>query len=117
MATLRAYDTGAGPISAFNLTEADSIQNVFLGSASVESITVPSAAKVMLVKGDRSFYYRVDANPVVPTTEITSGGSILVPADSWEGDSWILEGKPTTVRFIRANAADTILTVLFYDNT
>lgn len=116
MAYLRPYDTGAGPISVFNLTAADSIQNVFLGTASAEQITVPTSAKMMLVRADRPFYYRINAAPVVPTTEITSAGSIYVPADTWEGDSWIIQGKPTTVRFIRATAVNTILTVLFYEN-
>ena len=116
MATLNAYDRGASPIAVFNLTEADSIQNVFLGAATVESITIPTTATAMLVRADGPIFYRIDADPVVPTTEITSAGSIYIPADTWEGDNWHAAGRPTTVRFIRANAVNTIITVLFYDD-
>lgn len=116
MAILTAYDRGASPIAVYNLTEADSIQNVFLGSASVESITIPTTAGVVIFRADGSFYYRVDANPAVPTTEVVSDGSILIPANLWDGDNWENTGRPTTVRFIRATAVNTILTVLFYDS-
>jgi len=116
MANLIAYDRGAAPIAMFNLTEADSIQNMVLGAATVESITIPTTAQAMLIRADAPVYYRIDADPVVPTTEITSAGSIYIPADTWEGDHWLDTGRPTTVRFIRANAVSTILTILFYDS-
>ena len=117
MAKLSPYDRGAGPISVFNLTEADSIQNVFLGAGTIESITIPAAAQLVIFRADNPFYYQIDDDPVVPSDEITSDGSIYIPENQWDGDNWENEGRPTTVRFIRALATDTIITVLFYDNT
>ena len=86
MAILTPYDRGAAPVAVYNLTEADSIQNVFLGAASVESITIPTTANMVLFRSDKPFYYRVDADPAVPTAEVTSGGSIYVPSDTWEDE-------------------------------
>jgi len=116
MTALAPYDRGAAPVSVFNLSSADSIQNVFLGAASVESITIPTTAKMVIFRADKPFYFQVDADPAVPTTEVTSAGSIYVPGDTWDGDDWSLTDTPTTIRFIRTAAVDTILTVLFYDS-
>ena len=116
MAIITPYDRGAGPVGLFNITGADSIQNIFLGGASAESIVIPTTALAVMFLFDGPVYYRVDANPVVPTDEITSAGSILVPAEAWSGDNWRPAGRPTSVRFIRVNVVDTIGTLLFYDN-
>lgn len=120
MAKLTAYNRGDGNIALFNLSEADSIQSIFLGGAGVETLVRPAAARSVLMRADGAFFYKIDGNPAVPTNEVTSGGSIYMPADSWEGDVWYpvtggLAALPTDLRFIRKGSDDVIITLLFFN--
>lgn len=121
MTKLVSYNRGDGNIALFNLSDADTAQTIFLGSGTAETLVRPATARAVLMRADNPFFYEIDNTPVVPTAEETSGSSIYMPADSWEGDHWYeamatggLASLPTDLRFIRKNAVDTIITLLFY---
>lgn len=116
---LTAYDTGRGPIGAFNNHQADVIRNVVLGTSSVSTLTIPASIKLLMIRSNQPIFYRIDGDPVVPAVDITSDGSIFIPKSLWEGVHWTVGGvaaQPTNIRFIRALASDTIITVALFTN-
>ena len=119
MANLEAYNKGNGPIGILNLSDADGIHNVYLSSAGVVSVDLTAFNfRAVMMRGDGAFYFKTDAAPVVPTSTTTSG-SLYVPADTWEGDSWLARTsltKPVSLQFIRATASTTIITLAFYND-
>lgn len=123
MAKLVSYNRGDGNIALFNLSDADSKQTIFLGSGTAETLVRPALSRSVLMRADNPFFYEINNTPVVPTADETSGSSIYMPADSWEGDHWFesmalggLAQLPTNLQFIRKNAVDTIITLLFYND-
>lgn len=106
---------GGESLPIYNIGQADSRQAIFLGGAGSENITAPTAARVAIFICDNPVFYERDSAAVIPTTEVTSGGSWYVPADRIDGDSG-LDGGSSTLNFIRALATDTIVTIYFFND-
>jgi len=86
------------------------VDAIFLGAGTAESYTVPAGAGYALITCNLPVWACISGTAVIPTTEVTDGtaplylsAGIQVKLDSGQ-----------TVSFIRATAANTIITIGVY---